>query len=142
MRMTIQWHLIWRCLPVPIVAVRRLPGRIVGLCLGPLVLVRADHAHDRPTIVHELEHCKQFWRDGAVFHMARYLADPDYRLRAELAAYLAELEACDAEERIRRLHDSARALAHGYGLGVDAHSCRELLLAAGARKLGPELLQL
>ena len=135
--MTVRWYSIWRCLPVPVVSLRRLPGRIVGLCLGPLVLVRADHVDDWPTIAHELEHCRQFWRGGTVVHMLRYLADTEYRLQAELAAYQAELDACSPEERIRRLHDSARALAHGYGLGVDPHSCRELLLSAGARRLPP-----
>jgi len=129
-QMRIRLHSIWRIVPVPVLVVRRLPGRIVGLCMGPFVLLRVDYADDWPTVVHELEHCKQFWRGGAVIHLYRYLSNPAYRLRAEIEAYQAELAACPPAERARRLYDSARALAHGYGLGVDIGLCQRLLLAA------------
>lgn len=130
----IRVHAIWRVIPVPVLIVPRLPGRIVGLSLGPCVLLRADYGDDWPTIVHELEHCKQFWRGGALIHLFRYLASPDYRLRIELEAYQAELAACPPAERRARLYDSAHALAHGYGLGVDARLCRRLLLSFPARR--------
>lgn len=127
--MKIRVHAIWRVLPVPIMVVQRLPGRIVGVCMGPFVLLRADYADDWPTVVHELEHCKQFWRGGAIVHLYRYLACPNYRLRSEIEAYQAELAVCPPAERSRRLYDSARALAHGYGLAVDVGLCQRLLLA-------------
>jgi len=127
--MKLRIHSIWRVVPVPVLIVRRLPGRIIGISLGPIVLLQDSYQDDWPTLVHELEHCKQFWRGGAVIHLLRYLADPRYRLRAEIAAYRAELAACPPAERTGRLYDSADALAFGYGLGIDARACRRMLRA-------------
>src|SRR5690606_23895336 len=118
--MKLRVHTIWRILPVPVLILRRLPGCIVGLSLGPVVLLRDDYCQDWPTVVHELEHCKQFWRGGALVHLCRYLASPSYRLRVELEAYKAELAACPPAERRARLYHSANALAHGYRLRIDA----------------------
>jgi hypothetical protein len=118
---------IWRAIPVPILVLRRMPGRLVGLSMGLFVVVRADHAGDRPTIIHELEHCKQFWRGWGVLHMARYYLSRDYRLQAELEAFRAELDACGPRERQRRLEDAARALATGYHIGLDVDACKALL---------------
>jgi hypothetical protein len=125
--MTLTFERLWRVLPVPVIALDRLPGRLVGLSMGVFVVVRTDHAADRPTIVHELEHCKQFWRGGAVVHMLRYYASRAYRLRVEVEAFRAELDACGPEERAPRLDDAARALASGYHVGLDVHACRRLL---------------
>lgn len=125
--MKVRVYLIWRLLPVPFFVVPRLPGRIAGVSLGLLVVLRHDFCDDWPTVVHELEHCKQFWRGGAVLHLVRYLADPRYRLRSELSAYRAELAACRPGERQDRLYHSAHALANGYGLGIDSRTCRRLL---------------
>lgn len=115
-------------LPVPVFAVPRLPGRLVGVCMGPFILLTKDYANDWPTVVHELEHCKQFWRGGLIIHFARYYLSRRYRLRSELDAYRAELDACHPGERADRLDDSARALASGYQLKLDAATCRKLLL--------------
>lgn len=125
MRVTLET--LWKVLPVPVLALDRLPGRLVGLSMGLFVVIRSDHATDRPTIVHELVHCKQFWRGGAVVHMLRYYLSRDYRLRVELEAFRAELEACTPAERGHRLDDAARALASGYHVGLDVHACRLLL---------------
>lgn len=114
-------------LPVPVFSVPRLPGRLVGVCLGPFVVLARDYANDWPTVVHELEHCKQFWRGGLVIHFARYYISRNYRLRSELEAYRAELAVCQPGERQTRLEDSARALASGYQLGLDTDTCRALL---------------
>ena len=46
--------------------------------------LRSDHADDWPTIVHELEHCKQFWRGGALVQALSY---PDRRVRFEAAFF-------------------------------------------------------
>jgi len=125
--MRLRIHAIWGFVPVPFVIVPRLPGRIAGISLGMVVVVRREYGDDWPTVVHELEHCKQFWRGGTVLHLLRYLIDPRYRLRSELGAYRAELSACPPSERQGRLYDSAHALANGYGLGIDPTSCRRLL---------------
>jgi hypothetical protein len=118
---------IWRALPVPIVVMRRMPGRLVGLSMGMFIIVRADHATDRPTIVHELEHCKQFWRGWGVLHMVRYYFNRDYRLQSELEAFRAELAACAPADRPARLEEAARALATGYHIGLDIDTCKVLL---------------
>ena len=118
---------LWRVLPVPVIVLDRMPGRLVGLSMGLFIVVRADYARDRPTMIHELVHCKQFWRGGVLLHMLRYYVSREYRLRAEVEAFRAELDACDAEERPARLDDASRALATGYHVGLDTASCRRLL---------------
>jgi hypothetical protein len=118
---------LWRLLPVPVLVLDRMPGRLVGLSMGVFVVIRRDYADDRPTVIHELEHCKQFWRGGMVLHMLRYYASQAYRLRMEVEAFRAELDACAASSRPQRLDDAARALATGYHIGLDVHACRLLL---------------
>lgn len=136
----IRLHSIWKFLPVPVISLERMPGRLVGLCVGPFVVVREDYASDHPTIVHELTHCKQFWRGLTVLHLVRYYGSRRYRLKAELEAFRAELDACTPGERRQRLLESARSLASSYSLGLDIEACRLLLssppqAAAGARQL-------
>lgn len=130
--MKIRLHSIWKILPVPVISLERMPGRLVGLCVGPFVVVREDYASDYPTIVHELTHCKQFWRGLTVLHLVRYYGSRRYRLKAELEAFRAELAACDPGERRQRLLESARSLASSYSLGLDTEACR-LLLTSPAR---------
>lgn len=125
--MKIRLHSIWKFLPVPVITLERMPGRLVGLCVGPFVVVREDYAADYPTIVHELTHCKQFWRGLAVLHLIRYYGSRRYRLKAEVEAFRAELDACAPAERRQRLHESARSLASSYSLGLDTEACRLLL---------------
>jgi hypothetical protein len=125
--MNLSIELLWGALPVPVLILDRMPGRLVGLSLGVVIVVRRDHAADRPTLVHELEHCKQFWRGGLLLHMLRYYASRDYRLRVELEAFRAELDACGPDERGARLEDAARALATGYHVDLDVPACRRLL---------------
>lgn len=116
-----------RWLPVPVLALDRMPGRLIGLSLGAFVIVRTDYADDHPTIVHELEHCKQFWRGGLVVHMVRYYTSQHYRLRTELEAFRAELAACSEEVREQRLEESVRVLSSCYQIGHDADTCRRML---------------
>jgi hypothetical protein len=125
----IRLHSIWKFLPVPVITLQRMPGRLVGLCVGPFIVVREDYASDYPTIVHELTHCKQFWRGLTVLHLVRYYGSRRYRLKAEVEAFRAELAACPPSERRQRLHESARSLASSYSLGLDTHACRLLLSA-------------
>jgi hypothetical protein len=125
--MKLKFHSIWGALPVPVLSVHRLPGRLVGVSLGAAIIVRSDYHEDWPTIVHELEHCKQFWRGGLVVHFLRYYMSRLYRLKSELSAFGAELAACDPHEQALRLDDAARALASGYRIGLDVHACRYML---------------
>jgi hypothetical protein len=125
--MRLNFERLWRVLPVPVLVLDRMPGRLVGLSMGVFVVVRSDYAADRPTLIHELEHCKQFWRGGVLLHMLRYYASRDYRLRVELEAFRAEIDACAPHQRGARLDDAARALASGYHVGLDVHACRHLL---------------
>lgn len=125
--MRLRLHRIWTVLPVPVLVLPRLPGRLVGVCLGPAIAVHRDWATDWPTIVHELEHCKQFWRGGLVLHFLRYLGSHGYRLECELQAFAAELRACPPALRAQRLDEAARALASGYRLRLDTVACARLL---------------
>jgi hypothetical protein len=125
--MKISLNLVWHVVPVPLLVLDRMPGRLVGLSMGLFMVVRRDYADDRPTLVHELEHCKQFWCGGLVFHMLRYYLSRDYRLRMELEAFRAEIAACAPDARPARLDDAARALASGYHIGLDVLACRRLL---------------
>ncbi len=125
--MRVKFHSIWKLVPVPVFTLESMPGRLVGLCLGPIVLVREDYADDWPTIVHELTHCRQFWRGFALLHLLRYYSSRRYRLRSEVEAFRAELAVCDPGERRQRLKDSARALSSSYSLGLDADACLLLL---------------
>jgi hypothetical protein len=128
----IRLHSIWKFLPVPVITLERMPGRLVGLCVGPFIVVREDYASDYPTIVHELTHCKQFWRGLTVLHLIRYYGSRRYRLKAEVEAFRAELDACPPAERRQRLHESARSLSSSYSLGLDTQACRLLLSAPAA----------
>ena len=125
--MKIRLHSIWRVIPVPVITLQRMPGRLVGLCVGPFIVVREDYASDYPTIVHELTHCKQFWRGLTVLHLIRYYGSRRYLLKSEVEAFRAELDACAPGERRQRLQESARSLASSYSLGLDTEACRLLL---------------
>jgi hypothetical protein len=118
---------IYGFIPVPIISSPWLPGRIVGLSLGFAVLVRDDYANDEPTLVHELVHCKQFFRSGGLLHFFRYFLSTQYRLSTEIEAYKAELASCDFTIKAARLDESACALANGYRLNLSAAQCKALL---------------
>jgi hypothetical protein len=120
---------VYRFIPVPVISSPWLPGRIVGLSLGVAVLVRHDYANDEPTLVHELVHCKQFFRAGGLFHFVMYFASTAYRLKTELEAYRAEINSCRPDIADSRLNESAAALAYGYRLKLSAAECKELLIS-------------
>jgi hypothetical protein len=120
--MKILMERLWKVLPVPVLAVERMPGRLIGLSMGLFVIIRSDFAADRPTVIHELEHCKQFWRGGAIVHMARYYLSRAYRLKVEVEAFRAEIAACEPQNAASRLDEAARALASGYRIERDTES--------------------
>jgi hypothetical protein len=124
---------IYGVIPVPVIASPWLPGRIVGLSLGFAVVVRDDFAQDEPTLVHELVHCKQFFRSGGLLHFILYFVSTKYRLRTEIEAYRAEIDSCDANIALSRLEESASALAHGYRLKLSQSECRTLLELAALK---------
>jgi hypothetical protein len=125
--MKILMERLWKVLPVPVLAVERMPGRLIGLSMGVFVIIRSDFAADRPTVIHELEHCKQFWRGGAIVHMARYYLSRAYRLKVEVEAFRAEIAACEPQNAAARLDEAARALASGYRIERDIEACVALL---------------
>jgi hypothetical protein len=125
--MKILMERLWKVLPVPVLAVERMPGRLIGLSMGVFVIIRSDFAADRPTVIHELEHCKQFWRGGAIVHMARYYLSQAYRLRVEVEAFRAEIAACEPHCAVARLDEAARALSSGYRIDRDTEACLALL---------------
>ncbi len=114
---------------MPILVLDRLPGSLIGLSLGVAILVRRDYAYDLPTLMHELEHCKQFWQRGLFVHWFKYALNRGYRLRAELEAFSAELRACPPALLAQRLDDAARALALGYRIGHSIPDCQYMLRA-------------
>jgi hypothetical protein len=116
--MQIQWHRNAGWLPVPFIGMTRMPKTLIGVCLGPLVIIRSSALTDYPTLVHELEHCKQFWRGGLIVHFLRYMLSQAYRLQAETQAFAAEVLACEEHERPARIQESARALALCYRLDI------------------------
>jgi len=118
---------LWKVLPVPVLAVERMPGRLIGLSMGVFVIIRSDFSADRPTVIHELEHCKQFWRGGAIVHMARYYLSRAYRLKVEVEAFRAEIAACEPHTAAARLDEAARALSSGYRIERDVEACLALL---------------
>jgi hypothetical protein len=124
---------IYGVIPVPVIACPWLPGRIVGLSLGFAVLLRDDYADDEPTLVHELVHCKQFFRSGGLLHFLLYLLNRRYRLSTEIEAYRAEIDSCEAHIAVSRLEESASALAHGYRLKLSASECKALLESAAIK---------
>jgi hypothetical protein len=124
---------VYGVIPVPIIASPWLPGRIVGLSLGFAVVVRDDYAQDEPTLVHELVHCKQFFRSGGLLHFVLYFVSTKYRLRTEIEAYRAEIDSCEANVALSRLEESASALAHGYRLKLSASECKTLLELAAVK---------
>ena len=85
-----------RLVRVPVLA----PG-IAGMTLGPWILLRRGHEHDRDLIAHELVHVRQ-WRElGAARFLVRYLrayAGGRWRGLSHQAAY--EAIPLEAEARL------------------------------------------
>jgi hypothetical protein len=59
--------------------------------------------------------------------MVKYYLSRQYRLRAEVEAFRAELAACCPQSRQGRLEESARVLAACYEIGLDEAACRRML---------------
>jgi hypothetical protein len=110
---------LWGVLPVPVIAVAKLPARWLGVSLGVCVVLKDSVFDDHATVIHELEHCKQFWAQGLLIHFLRYWLSNGYRLTCELEAFTAEIFSCEHVEQPARIQDAARSLTHCYGLDLD-----------------------
>jgi hypothetical protein len=113
--------------PIVVVATRFLPPRLLGISLGVAIVIHRNHGHDEATIVHELVHCRQFWRQGLVFHFLRYWLNANYRLKAEVEAFQAELELTTEHDYKERLSAYSASLAHAYRLNLSVTEARNLL---------------
>jgi hypothetical protein len=118
-------------IPTLIIGTPYIPGRIVGLCLGPVILIDSRYYEDEGTIIHELIHTRQFWRNGLVLHFLRYWFSESYRLTMELEAFRSEL-ACRSEQEYGDCLDSAaRILAGQYRLKISVDRIRTMLDSPG-----------
>jgi hypothetical protein len=117
--------LLWGFAPTLTVYSKILPKTIIGICLGPVVVIQKHYKTDLGTLVHELEHCKQFWSRGLIVHFLRYCLSNQYRLRCEIEAYAAELI-----YRAKQLDEDAIAIAsqtiaYAYRLNISEHFVKE-----------------
>jgi hypothetical protein len=101
-----------------------LPGSLLGICLGPVVLLHHSLMLDQPSIEHELVHSRQFWRNGLVLHFLRYWLQPSYRQAMEIEAFSAELGNRPEDEYQRCLEMAASSLSSRYGLSIDVVSAK------------------
>lgn len=113
--------------PALILILSWLPGSILGISMGPLILLHDEVADDGPTLVHELVHSRQFWQNGLVVHFLRYWLSRSYRQAMEVEAFQAELRCRAAHEYEACLDAAARALAHRYSLKIAEPGARKLL---------------
>jgi hypothetical protein len=84
----------FRYFALPVLGIRfpkSFTDRTIGVCLGPVVLVREDYWNDKATWLHELEHVKQTLIKGFVFHFVLYYFSGSYRCACEVQAYASEL---------------------------------------------------
>jgi hypothetical protein len=85
-----------------IVDVARLTPGVAAMTLGPLILLRRDHAGDDTLLAHELVHVRQ-WRElGAARFLWRYLV-PYARGRAAGLGHQRAYEAIPLEVEARAL---------------------------------------
>ncbi len=125
--MNLRIRYIWKYLPVIIVYWRKIPFGLIGICLGPLVLITQSHLNDKPTLIHELEHCKQFWRGGLIVHFVRYWTSSTYRLNCEIDAFSVEILCYPYPLRQEKILAYANAISHAYALSISREHCSLLL---------------
>jgi hypothetical protein len=92
-----------------------------------LVLVHPAARHDAGLLAHEMVHVEQMRRDGTLRFLWRYLTSRRHRLGYEVEAYWVSVR--HAPHGLERF---ARALAHGYWLGIRVQDALALLAAPGA----------
>jgi hypothetical protein len=113
--------------PTLVVSMPWLPGSLLGICLGPVVLLHHSLMLDLPSIEHELVHSRQFWRNGLVLHFLRYWLQPSYRQAMEIEAFSAELGNRPQNEYQNCLEMAASSLSSRYGLNLDVATAKKVL---------------
>jgi hypothetical protein len=122
---TAKFFFVWNFIPVPLIRCSFLPKNILGVCLGPLVLLQPSVYEDRGTIEHELTHVKQFYKRAGVIHFLLYVLSAKYRLASEVEAYSNEFQWISRTEQPSFIESSALALSSCYRLKLQAHECRK-----------------
>jgi hypothetical protein len=124
---TFRIKVAWNCVPALFIS-SPLPYRIIGICLGPVVLVRRPYLDHAPTIIHEMVHVEQFWRNGTAIHFVRYWLSKNYRLNCELEAFSREIRSLAPEAIINATTEAALSIATGYGLKISKNDAFKLLV--------------
>lgn len=110
--------------------------RTVGVCFGPIILIREDYWNDKSTWLHELEHVKQTVLNGFFIHFLRYYLSSAYRCNCEVQAYASELAVVENNaERNSALTQFAFILSRNYRLSLSQFQLTEKLEVAVQSRL-------
>jgi hypothetical protein len=124
-------HCTFQYFTLPVLGIRFskwLTHRTIGICLGPIILVREDYWNDNSTWLHELEHVKQTVLKGFVFHFVLYYFSSTYRCACEVQAYTSELVAIEnVHDREAKLEQFTSILADSYRLPQSRMQITQLL---------------
>ena len=94
-----------------------------GMAVTPwLVLIHPSGRRDSGLLAHEAVHCRQMREVGMLRFWWHYFTCPAFRLWAEVEAYRVSLQ-----HRPNAMRQFARALAHGYLLGIGEEQAERLL---------------
>jgi hypothetical protein len=95
-----------------------------GMAVTPwLVIIHPRARKDPGLLAHEAVHCRQMREVGMLRFWWKYFTCPAFRLWAEVEAYRVSLA-----HRPNGLRPFARALAHGYLLGIGEDEAERLIL--------------
>ncbi len=115
----------FRFFSLPVLGIRfprSVTCKTIGICLGPIILIREDYWDDQSTWLHEIEHVKQTVRNGVFIHFLLYYFSRQYRCRCEVQAYASELEIIDnAQVRQDNLRSFAGILSRNYRLDLSQY---------------------
>ena len=101
-----------------------IPARFAGVTVGPMVFIRPSYRDDAGLHAHELTHARQFWRSAGILGLL-WMISKSWRLRLEVEAYRAQLDADD--QRASREIIFSGYLATRYGLGISQDQALELI---------------
>ncbi len=127
---------------LPVLGIRyskSMTRRTVGVCFGPIILIREDYWDDKSTWLHELEHVKQTLANGFLLHFLMYYLSSAYRCNCEVQAYASEL--VEVENNIDRslsLDRFASILSTNYRLRLSQFQIAQKLEIAVQSRLKPK----
>ena len=75
----------------------RLPEKVAGMALGPVILIRPKYRGDKGLLEHEKYHRRR-WLRTCFLGIAAYLLSQKYRLAEEVAAYKVQLKYSPGKE--------------------------------------------